>query len=496
MERGSWKSNWGFILAAIGSAVGLGNIWRFSYLCHKNGGGTFLVPYVIALLTTGLPLMILEFAIGHKMQGSAPHAMYKVSKKFEWAGWWPVLFVMFGIELYYCVVISWCGLYTIYSFGDLTPWLNDSKSFFFNDFLQASKGVTEFGSISGKILAMTLFVWILQWVICVRHVGKGIELACKIFMPILLILTTILVIWGLTLDGAKEGVIQYLKPDWSKLLQGSVWRDAFSQIFFTLSIGFGIMIAYASYLPKNTNLVRSAFITSIVNCSYSLFAGFAVFSVLGYMAKEQNLPVDQVVAGGPGLCFIVYPKAIALLPGFNGLFGALFFLTLFIAGITSGISILEAFAAAVIDKFKWERRNVITVTCIVGFMGSIVFTSGAGIYLLDIVDHFLNNYGLVCVGLIECLIIGWYYKLDHLQFHMHDASQGAHPKSWDGWWKLSIMAITPLILLVIIGWSLYEEFTKPYGGFPVHALVLFGAGWVALTLLAAVCFSFLAKYRE
>jgi len=115
MERGAWRSNLGFLLAAAGSAIGLGNIWRFSYLCHKNGGGTFLVPYVFALLTTGIPILILEFAIGHKMRGSAPYSMHKVHRDWEWLGWWPVIFVMFGINLYYVVVIGWCVAYMVFS---------------------------------------------------------------------------------------------------------------------------------------------------------------------------------------------------------------------------------------------------------------------------------------------------------------------------------------------------------------------------------------------
>jgi len=311
MERGRWKSNFGFLLAAIGSAIGLGNIWRFSYLCHKNGGGTFLVPYLIALITTGIPLMILEFAIGHKMQASAPHCMHRVHPKWEWLGWWPVLFVMFGIDLYYVVVIAWCGLYMLFSIegllhGGQFRWQPDTEGFFNTEFLRISDGVYEIGGVSWPILAMTAGIWVVLWLICVRRVDKGVELASKIFMPVLLVLTAVLVFWGLSLKGAGTGLREYLYPDWTKLGEVQVWREAFGQIFFTLSIGFGIMIAYASYLPRESDLVKDAFITSIVNCSYSIFAGVAVFSVLGYMATESGKPMAEVVKGGSGLCFIVY----------------------------------------------------------------------------------------------------------------------------------------------------------------------------------------------
>ncbi|HIJ72895.1 MAG TPA: sodium-dependent transporter [Candidatus Hydrogenedentes bacterium] len=514
MERGAWKSNFGFVLAAVGSAIGLGNIWRFSYLCHKNGGGTFLVPYLIALFTVGIPIMILEFAIGHKMRGSAPKAMHKIHPEWEWLGWWPVFFVMFGINLYYTVVIAWCGLFALFSLApllpavDALPWSagkDGTEGFFMHDFLGRPRpadlgpgetaGVFDLGGVQWPILLMTVFVWAVLWVICARRVEKGVELACKIFMPILLLLTAILVFWGLFLDGAVAGIIEYLRPKPALLGEAQVWREAFGQIFFTLSLGFGIMIAYASYLPKKVDLVGSAFITSIVNCAYSIFAGFAVFSVLGYMAHVKGAAVGDVVTGGPGLCFVVYPEAISLLPGFNSLFGFLFFVTLFLAGVTSAISIVEAFAVAAIDKFGWKRIGVVTVTCVIGCAGSIIFTTSAGLLLLDIVDHFLNNYGLVLVGLLECLLVVWYYKIDHLHFHLTDANQGSYSKAMDIWWEWSVKFAAPAVLIIILAWSLIDELSKPYEGYPVKALVIVGMGWVLATFLVSGVFSVYTKHR-
>ncbi len=498
MERGAWKSNFGFIIAAIGSAVGLGNIWRFSYLCHKNGGGTFLIPYLIALVTVGIPIMILEFGIGHKMKGSAPASMRKVNAKWEWLGWWPVIFVMFGINLYYVVVIAWCALYMLFSLKDTFPWEGDTAAFFLKDFLGKSETVTDIGiaSVRPQILIMTIVIWFVLWLICARRIDKGIEVACKIFMPILFLLTCVLVFWGLQLDGAGEGLKQYMKPDWSKLGEIQVWRDAFGQIFFTLSIGFGIMIAYASYLPRKANLVKSAFITSIVNCSYSVFAGTAVFCVLGYMAKAKGVPVDEVVDGGPGLCFVIYPEAISLLPGPNNLFGFLFFLTLVLAGITSAISIVEAFVAAVIDKFGWNRISVVSVSCLVGLLGSVIFTTKSGLLWLDIVDHFLNNYGLVTVGLLECVLITWYYKIDKMHFHLSDANEGAYPKSWDTWWELTITYIAPIVLTIMIAWGIIDELKTPYEGYSPESLISIGLGVIVLTFLASIFFSVLTKHRN
>lgn len=503
MERGGWKTNTGFLLAAIGSAVGLGNIWRFSYMCYKNGGGAFLIPYLIALLACGIPLMILEFAIGHKFRASAPKSMHAVNSEWEWLGWWPVLFVMFGIELYYCVVIAWFGLYAVFSLksmlpGGVLPWTQGGgpEDFFFNSFLGLTDGPFTIGAMSLPIIGMTVFVWLLLWAICVHRVEGGVERACKIFMPLLFLLTAVLVVWGLTLDGAGEGIKQYLQPDWTKLGDVTIWRDAFGQIFFSLSIGFGIMIAYASYLPKQTNLVRSAFITCLCNCGFSVFAGFAVFSVLGFMALQQGVDVGDVAKAGPGLCFVTYPQAIALLPAFKGLFGFLFFFSVFIAGITSAMSIIEAFASAAIDKFDWNRTKVVTATCILGLAGSLIFTTGAGLFWLDIIDHFLNSYGLMVVGLLEAVMIGWYYRIDHLHFHLTDANQGAYPVSWDIWWEWSVKFVAPVALGSIVAWSIMDDLKTPYEGYPTQALVLLGLGWVIGTFLLSGIFSMYSKHTQ
>ncbi len=285
-KRERWGSEWGFVLAAVGSAVGLGNIWRFSYMAYDNGGGAFLIPYTIALLTVGIPLLILEFGIGHERIGSAPLAFAKISPRWEVLGWWAVVFVMFGIVLYYTVIISWCLNYLVFSLS--LSWGKDPDAFFFKEFLGLSSGPSEVGTVRGNILMGLIIIWVLNSVIVYRGVTKGIELANRIFMPMLLGLTAILVIWSLTLDGAWVGIRAYLTPDFSVLVKPKVWLDAFSQIFFTLSLGFGIMIAYASYLPKKANIMRNAIVTALVNGGYSIFAGFAVFAILGYMADQEQ----------------------------------------------------------------------------------------------------------------------------------------------------------------------------------------------------------------
>jgi NSS family neurotransmitter:Na+ symporter len=467
----------GFVLAAVGSAIGLGNIWRFSYMAYSHGGGAFLIPYLSALLTAGIPLLILEFGMGHERVGSAPLACSKIRRNWEWLGWWAVTLVMFGIELYYSTIISWC--LNFFSLSLTFGWGEDPNTFFFKEFLSMSEKPSSIGQIRTPIFFGLVIVWFLNWLIIYRGVQKGVELANKIFMPLLFILTTLLVCWALTLEGAAVGLKAYLNPDFSKISSPQVWIDAYSQIFFTLSLGFGIMIAYASYLPKKSNITRNALMTGLLNSGYSIFAGVAVFSVLGFMATTEQKPISDVVSQSIGLAFVAYPKAVSIMPG-GHLFGAIFFLCLFVAGLSSSISIIEAFTSAIIDKFGLNRKTVVTPVCIIGFTGSIIFATEAGIHWLDILDHFLTHYGLVVIGLFECILVGWLFRLERLRKHINKISSF----KLGPWWDMLIRYFVPLVLGIILIGDIWGEIKKPYGGYSWTSLIIIGRDWLLLTLVA------------
>ena len=273
-KRSLWGSKIGFLLAAIGSAVGLGNIWRFSYMAYENGGGAFLIPYLVALLCAGIPLMILEYALGHREKASPPLAFARINPLWEPLGWWMPVVAFFGINLFYAAVIGWCINYFCLSIN--LGWGADTQGFFFEKFLQISESPFALGGIRWPILGATVLAWITCWGICFREVSRGIEKASMIFMPLLVVLTLILVGWSLQLDGAWEAIKEfYLSTDLSKInvfteSGRKVWVAAFGQIFFTLSLGFGIMITYASYLPKKTDIVGNALVTCVLNCLYSI----------------------------------------------------------------------------------------------------------------------------------------------------------------------------------------------------------------------------------
>ncbi len=483
-HRPQWKTHLGFVLAAVGSAIGLGNIWRFPYLCYKNGGGAFLIPYVIALVVVGISLMVLEIGLGHKMRGSAPASLAGVSKKWEWVGWWQVILVMFGIMLYYAVIVAWCLNYFMFAVNG--AWTDNPGNFFFNQFLMTSSGPFQFGELRTPIMLALLVVWGVNWLIVFLGVEKGLERANKIFMPLLFLLTAVIVIWSVRLPGAGEGIKVYLQPQFERLSDIRVWMDAFGQILFTLSLGFGIMIAYASYLPRKTEIVRDAFSICVINSIFSLFAGFGVFSVLGYMAESTGKQLSEVVDQSIGLAFVVYPKAISLLPAFSREFGLIFFAILVIAGLSSGISILEAFTSALIDKFHYSRKTVVSAVSVAAFVGGLVFTSRAGLFWLDIADHFLTSYGLVVGVILECLVVGWVFKAFRLREHVN------HFSAWKlqrWWWDVSVRFIVPLVLVGLIASSLLEELASPYGGYSRLAVVLIGRDWLIFTAFAAVLVS-------
>ncbi|MCT4631947.1 MAG: sodium-dependent transporter [Firmicutes bacterium] len=481
-ERGQWGSRMGFILAAIGSAVGLGNIWRFPYTASSNGGGAFLIPYLFALLTAGIPILILEFAIAHKIKKSAPGVFGKVKKGLQSLGWVQT-FISISIMVYYTVIIGWSINFALFSFG--AKWGEDTKGFFFGDFLHLTDGPFNIGPINTGMLIALIAVWGINYLVLMGGVKAGIEKANKIFMPLLILCLVIVAIRGITLPGAAQGLDYFFKPDFSKLSDPTVWLAAYGQIFYSLSICFGIMITYASYLPEKTDIVNNAFMTGFGNCSFSILAGMTVFSVLGYMAAQQGVAVSEVSAGGIGLAFVVFPKAINALPGMNGVFGAIFFLCLIFAGLSSSMSIMEVVVSSINDKYNTSRKKTLTVMTIIGFVISLIFVTGAGLYILDIVDHFVNTYAIAVAGLIEIVALSYLVNLDELRGYANGMSDFSVGK----WWIFTLKYLTPIMLAIMFAFNTYIDFTKGYEGYPTKALMVYGVGTLVFIVLGALVFT-------
>jgi len=589
--RERWTNRTAFIMAAIGSAVGLGNLWRFPAVAFQNGGGAFFIPYFVALISAGVPLMIVEYAIGQKFQGSAPKALAAVTGKFRWVGWFALL-VGTTITLYYVVVMAYAWHYAVASWtiawnrpaavakvetdagvpreavvppervrlylgatdesvrarleqtqagrseGERLPvWtpeevairkaaeqqkpeperieyveFGDNVGNYFNEVClggfrpgfwgQANahnQGLEDARAppvayrnqmfrLSPNLVLGALITWLAIFLIIFRgvhNVGKVV----MVTVPLPVILLLVVLVRGITLPGAATGIIYYLKPNWEVLKDPGVWLAAYGQIFFSLSLGFGILIAYASYMPPESDVTNSAFITSFGNCATSFLAGLAVFSVLGYLAHVGGQEVSEVVKGGPGLVFVTYPVALSKMPMAAwaiAVLSFLFFLCLITLGIDSAFSIVEGVVAGLMDRFPRISRPAMTgVMCVGGFLGSLFFCTRSGLMWLDIVDNWMSNYGLALVGLLECIAVGYFFHLDDLKDYINEHSEiQVH-----NWFDAFIKFMTPAILIFLLARQFLSDVTETYGGYDQvlpGAVALAGWGWFLLLIFGAL----------
>lgn len=481
-NREQWGSKLGFIIAAVGSAVGLGNIWRFPYIAYTNGGGAFLIPYFFAIFTAGIPLLILEYGLGHKYKGSTPLAIAKVRKKWEWLGWWPTINA-FIILTYYSMILSWTVNYLRFSINK--AWGTDTDTFFHVDFIKLTDSPFDFGGIILPILIGIAIIWAISWLICYKGIKAGIEKANKILLPSLVIIMIIIAIRAINLEGATEGLNTLFTPDWSKVMDPKVWVAAYGQVFFSLSLAVGIMITYSSYLPKKTDINNSAFMTAFANCGFEFLSAIAVFSILGFMASAKGVPMSEVASSGVGLAFVVFPAVFTEMGAVGTFLGALFFLCLLFAGITSSVSLIEAVSAPFIDKFGWARNKVVAVICLIGFSIGTLYSTGAGLYLLDIIDNFINNYGVVVIGVLEVILIGWIANPDIVREHTNEISYFKIGK----WWNICVKFVTPTILIFMLAQSLITEIKTPYGGYDLSALFAYGWSIIGFGIIIALIIS-------
>ncbi|MGR5115292.1 sodium-dependent transporter [Photobacterium damselae] len=486
MSREQWGSRAGFILAAVGSAIGLGNIWRFPYMAYENGGGAFFIPYLFAMLTAGIPFMIMEFTLGHKLRSAAPRAFAKLGGKYEWLGWFQV-FIAAVIAVYYVAIIGWAISYLGFSFQQ--SWGSDTNAFFFSEYLKLGEhSPSQLGGFQLHIAIPMMIAWAITFAAIYSGVKGGIERASKIMMPLLFIMVLGLITRVVFLPGALDGLNYLFQPDFSKILDAKVWSAAYGQIFFTLSVGFAIMIAYSSYLPSKSDINNNAFMTVLINCGFSITAGVLIFAVLGYMAQEQAKPLTEVVSAGVGLAFVTIPAAINLLPA-PYILGPLFFLALVVAGLSSHISIIEAVTSAVIDKLNWSRKKAAIVVCGTGFIVSMAFATNGGLLLLDLVDYFINNVALLSSCLLELLIVGWLVKIADIRQYANSISDFTIGK----WFELCIRFISPIMLAIILVTNLYKTLAEGYGGYDMSDLLTLGWGLVGMMIVVSIIINLASK---
>ncbi|XP_072521890.1 sodium- and chloride-dependent neutral and basic amino acid transporter B(0+) [Salminus brasiliensis] len=529
-DRGNWSSKREYMLSMIGYAVGLGNVWRFPYLTYKHGGGAFLIPYVIMLSIAGLPLFFMESSFG-QFCSQGPINVWKAVPILQGVGITMMLVSTF-VSIYYNVIIAYSIYYLFASFQYPLPW-SDCSSWSDMDCNITATEYCNMTSFNGSLAAvnrsvmadgnqscpdefivnaplqslseqywdvvalqrtssmdeMGPVVWhlalclLLGWIMIGAALFKGIKSSGKVVyftatFPYAVLL--ILLIRGVTLEGARNGIEYYIgsQSNLTKLAEAEVWKDAATQIFFSLSIAWGGLTALASYNKFHNNCYKDSIIVCVTNCSTSIFAGFAIFSILGHMAHVYGRPVSEVAQAGFGLAFIAYPDALSKLP-ISPLWSILFFFMLITLGLDSQFAGIEVITTCLQDAYpkilKSKRGPITVIICVVLFLLGLPCVTGAGIYWVNLIDTFCAGWILLVAGLLEVFGLSCIYGGNRFVKDI-EMMIGTRSALFWIWWRACWFFITPVVLLVILAWSVYTFTAPTYGSveYPEWGIAL---GW-------------------
>lgn len=489
VKREAWGGRTAFIVAAVSSAIGLGNIWRFPGVAYENGGGAFLIPYLVAFLTAGIPILYLDYALGHRYKAAPPLAFRRADKRLEPLGWWQVA-VCYVIAIYYAVVVAWALAYTVYSVT--LAWGDDAGGFFFGDYLSAADPGFSLDFVP-TVLIPLLVIWVLTILVMSLGIRRGLERVNRVTLPLLVVLFVAIVIYAVTLNGAVDGINAFFTPSWSALADPAVWIAAYGHIFFSFSIAFGIMLTYSSYLSRKADLTGSGTVVAFGNCSFEILAGIGVFATLGFLAAQQSTTVAELEGiTGVGLAFVTFPTLLSQMPG-GAVIGVLFFLSLVFAGFTSLLSILQVVSGAVQDKTGWAPAKTGVIVGVAAAVPSIVlFSTTTGINTLDVVDAFINNIGVVTSAVLTLILVAWVARaVPRLANHLNaGATLRVGPL-----WKTMVMYVSPVILAAVLVSGAWSYITDGYGGFPQWFLLVAGWGLIGAVAIVSFALSF-QRYRR
>lgn len=522
-KRGQWSNKREFILAVVGEIIGLGNVWRFPYLCFKNGGGVFLVPYVLFLLTCGIPIFFLEVSLGQLTGQGGITCWRKICPLFEGIGYGGQILMLYTC-MYYIVILAWALLYLFSSFHSDLPWANCNNTwntvncidyrlhqtsnvslslnatssveeFWQRRILGLSAGIEEMGSIRWDLAGCLL----LSWVICYFCIWKGVKSSGKVVyftatFPYAMMIA--LLIRGVTLPGAADGIRFYLWPDPSRLSDPQVWMDAASQILFSYAVCTGCLASLGSYNQRDNNCYRDAFILCLLNSATSLFAGFAIFSVLGYMSYELGVSIKAVAESGPGLAFIAYPRAVAMMP-LPQLWSVFFFMMIIFLGLDSEFVYLEGLVTSISDMypsffFTGHRRKLLLLgICLLSFGIGLSMVTEGGLYIFQLFDYYAcSGIPLVLFAILESVCIGWVFGAEEYYSHV------AHMIGYRPWpymkycWKY----ITPVLSTGILLFSLVQFKPLKYNNSYEYPTWGYGLGlFLAFSSVAMIPLWFLFK---
>ncbi|XP_070992609.1 sodium- and chloride-dependent GABA transporter ine-like [Oncorhynchus clarkii lewisi] len=519
-ERAIWGRRIEFVLASVGYAVGLGNVWRFPYLCYRSGGGAFLIPYFLMLFLCGIPLLFMEFAIGQYTRLGPVHALAKICPLFKGVGIATVV-ISFVLCTYYNVLMCWALYYFFNSFRATFPWQScnntwnavgncsigfpgntthlhsASQQYFDHRLLEITNGIEEAGGLRWELFGLL----ILAWVIVYLCIFKGVKSTGKVVyftatFPYFMLF--VLLINNVQLPGAKNGMLYFLKPKWSKLLDVQVWVNAAAQVFNSIGIGFGTMISMASYNKFNNNILRDTLIVSLANSATSILAGFVIFSAIGYMAHVHNLPVDNIATDGPGLVFVVYPEVFSTMP-LPQLWAPLFFFMLLCLGLDSQFAMVEVAVTSIMDGCGpkvlrvLKRQEIIVLTvCVIGFLLGIPHITKGGMYVFQLMDHYTAVVSLMFLAFFEVLAVCWVFGLRRMTIVIKRMLGKAPNIYFCSCW----IFFSPVLVMCILISSIVQYTPARYGKsytYPVWAEVvgwgisLVSIVWIPLGALHEIC---------
>uniref|UniRef100_A0AAR2KV48 Transporter n=1 Tax=Pygocentrus nattereri TaxID=42514 RepID=A0AAR2KV48_PYGNA len=523
-DRGQWSNKLEFVLSVAGEIIGLGNVWRFPYLCYKNGGGAFFIPYLIFLATCGIPVFFLETALGQYTSEGGITCWRKISPLFEGVGYATQVIVAL-LNVYYIIVLAWGIFYLAFSFSSSLPWSScnntwntDScmefqrrnKSFDQNHMENATSPVIEFWErrvlrISSGIDEIGELHWdmalclLLAWILCYFCIWKGVKSTGKVvyftatFPYVMLI---ILLIRGITLPGASRGIQFYLYPDLGRLADPQVWMDAGTQIFFSYAICLGCLTALGSYNKYNNNCYKDCLALCFLNSGTSFVAGFAIFSILGFMSFEQNVPISEVAESGPGLAFIAYPRAVSMMP-FSPLWACFFFIMIVLLGLDSQFVCVESLVTAIVDMYpstfrrKNRRELLILAVAIVSFLFGLIMLTEGGMYVFQLFDYYAaSGMCLLFVAIFETVCIAWIYGADRFYDNIEDMI-GYRPGPYI---KYCWLFLTPATCFGTFAFSLIKYTPLKYNNEYVYPWWGYALGWL-LALSSMVCIPLWIIYK-
>ncbi|CAL9704807.1 unnamed protein product [Knipowitschia caucasica] len=485
LSRGQWSSKFEFLLAVAGQIIGLGNVWRFPYLCYKNGGGVFFIPYVVFLFTCGIPLFLLETSMGQYTKQGSITCWRKLCPIFQGLGYGSQVVVLYS-SIYYIIILAWAFLYLFSSFSSEIPWSSCRNSWNTKTCVEfdrlgdlnltivanATSPVREFWerrvlNLSGSIHELGGIRWelalclLLSWVICYFCVWQGVKSTGKVVYitaTFPYVMLAVLLVRGLTLPGALNGIKFYLYPDPSRLSDPQVWMDAGTQIFYSYAICIGCLMALGSYNKYNNNCYKDCVYLCLLNSGTSFVAGFAIFSALGFMAYEQNTDISKVAESGPGLAFIAYPRAVAMMP-FPQIWAIFFFIMIILLGLDSEFVGLEALATAISDLYPGyfqvghRRKFLLLAICIVSFLIGLVMVTEGGLYVFQVFDYYAcSGVTLLLFAFLQAMCIGWVYGAERFYDNIEDMI-GYRPLPII---KYCLKYVTPVICLGTFVFSLVK----------------------------------------